>query len=141
MSQRDCNKLLGNTMAADLLPLENLSLKDPSISVFERRNDIHIYISDELVLGTLNYEYCQFISHHVAGFRNSEHITFGNLFNALNAGLYFNVGLDAMALSPRSSGISESPLIQWDVNNRDPIKFREYDVVSGSCFISNKIIF
>ena len=87
------------------------------------------------------YEYCHFTSHHVAGFRNSEHITLGNLFNALNAGLYFNVGFDSMALSPRDSGIGESPLIQWNVNNRDPIKFRKYDVVSGSCIINNKNIF
>lgn len=117
-------------------------MEDPSISVFERRNDIHIYISDELVFGALNYEYCHFTSHHEAGFRNtSEHIKFGNLFNALNAGLYFNVGVDSMALSPRGSGIGSSPPIQWDVNNRDPIKFREYDVVSGSCFISNKNFF
>ena len=126
-----------------LLPqaIENLSLEDPSVSVFERRNDIHIFNSDELVFGALNCDYYYFKSHHVAGFRNSEHITFGNLFNALNAGLYFNVGLDSMALSPRGSGICESPLIQWDVNTRDPIKFREYDVVSGSCSISNKNIF
>ena len=27
-----------------------------------------------------------------------------------------------MALPPRGSEIDESPLIQWDVNNRDPIK-------------------
>ena len=68
--------------------IKNLSLEDPSISVFERRNDIHIYISDELVFGHFN-------SHHIAGFRNSEHtiVTFRNLFttntffNALSAGL------------------------------------------------------
>ena len=124
-----------------LLPLEKLSFEDPSITVFERRNDIHIYISDELVFGASNYQYCHFTSHHVAGFRNSEHITFGNLFNALNAGLYFNVGLESVALSPRGSGLGESPLIQWDVNNRNPIKFKEYDVVSGSCFIRSKNIF
>ena len=125
---------------AGLLHLESLSLEDPSISVFERRNHIHIYISDELVFGALNYEYCRFTSHHVAGFRNSDHITLGNLFNALNAGLYFNVDFDSMVLSPRDSGIGES-LIQWDVNNRDPIKFKEYDVVSGSCFVYNKNVF
>ena len=47
---------------AELLPqaLESLSLEDPPISVFERRNDIHIYLSDELVIGTWNYEYCHF---------------------------------------------------------------------------------
>ena len=40
----------------ELLPLESLSLEDPSISIFERRNDIHIYISDELVFGAWSYE-------------------------------------------------------------------------------------
>ena len=37
----------------EVLPLESLSLarEDSSISVFERRNDIHIYIFDELVIG------------------------------------------------------------------------------------------
>ena len=53
---------------AELLPqaLESLSLEDPPISVFERRNDIHIYISDELVFGTWNHEY--FTSHHYPSF-------------------------------------------------------------------------
>ena len=47
-------------MAELLLPLESLSLEDPSVSVFERRNDIHVYITNELVFGALNYEYFHF---------------------------------------------------------------------------------
>ena len=75
------NADVGYNTIAELLPLESPSLEDQSL----KGETIHIYISDEIVFGAWNYEYCHFTSHYVEGSRNSEHITFGNLLNALNA--------------------------------------------------------
>jgi hypothetical protein len=122
-------------MAEMLVPLDMLSLDDPLALAFKRRNNIHIYISDELIFGRNPIVYpfnLLLTSHNTTGFRSSQHITLGNLFNALNAGLYFNIGFDSLALVPRNSESGESAYIPWNVNNRNPIKFREYDVVSGS---------
>jgi len=42
---------LPNTMAEMLLPLDMLSLDDPFALAFKRRNNVHIYLSDELIFG------------------------------------------------------------------------------------------
>jgi hypothetical protein len=38
-------------MAEMLLPLDMLSLDDPFALAFNRRNNVHIYLSDELIFG------------------------------------------------------------------------------------------
>jgi hypothetical protein len=42
---------LPDTMAEMLLPLDMLSLDDPFAFAFKSRNNVHIYLSDELIFG------------------------------------------------------------------------------------------